>query len=296
MDPKISVVMGVYNGATAVRATAASILAQDDVSLELIIINDGSIDKTAAILERLQRRDSRVRVLDKPINKGEFIARQDCGDASLPGRLHFQLSALQNTPEWTLLATGVRYSVDGLVVLESHMLTPELQAGLSAGRPQDVFGPPHHGATMFRRDAYEQAGGYRPEFYFAQDIDLWLRLAEIGGVGALDSCLYTASLDASSISGRYHKEQRQLKALALECRGARLNDKSEQPYLERARAIRPGNRSHDASIGEYFIGRLMEPIDRDKALGHYCKAVAANPMNWKARVRRLQLRMKVRTP
>src|SRR5947208_3071693 len=96
----VSVVTAVYNGGRYLRPALASILEQDGVALELVVVDDGSTDDTAAILDELARRDERVRVLRQPNQgltdalvrgcseaRGEFIARQDADDVSLPGRL-----------------------------------------------------------------------------------------------------------------------------------------------------------------------------------------------------------------
>lgn len=307
--PEISVVMGVFNGAESLSATIDSVLLQRDADLEFIVVDDGSDDGSANLLDAIGARDPRIKVIRQPANqgltvalrdgcaaaRGTFIARQDCGDLSLPNRLRRQGEVLRASPDVALLAGGVRYVVDGHQVLEACMNERQLRRGLAAESARAVFGPPHHGASMFRRDAYERAGGYRPEFYFAQDLDLWLRLADLGAVGSLETVVYEAGLDAKSISGRYRREQERLKGLALKCRQARRRGESELPYLERARRVRPNRRRHDPSKGEYFIARLMEPVSHRKAFDYYRKAIAANPFNWKARIRSLQLRFKMLT-
>src|SRR5690349_20597011 len=98
--PAVSVVMGVYNAASDVEPSVRSVLEQRDVDLEFIIVDDGSTDSTAATLERLASADRRVRVLHQANQgltralirgcaaaRGTYIARQDNGDLSLPGRL-----------------------------------------------------------------------------------------------------------------------------------------------------------------------------------------------------------------
>ena len=99
--------MGVYNGASTLPATMDSILCQDGVELEFIVVNDGSTDETGEILDGYARRDRRVRVIHQENTgltralirgcaaaTGEFVARQDTGDISLPGRLKSQVAVL----------------------------------------------------------------------------------------------------------------------------------------------------------------------------------------------------------
>src|SRR4051812_15394116 len=102
-SPTISVVMSVYNGAATLTATLESILSQSDSDFEVVVVDDGSTDATAEILRRTAAADQRLRVLRQE-NRGltaalivgcqtaraPIIARHDCGDRSLPGRLAMQ--------------------------------------------------------------------------------------------------------------------------------------------------------------------------------------------------------------
>src|SRR5262245_30164988 len=96
--PEVSVMMSVYNGASHLAATLDRILSQEGVALEFIVVNDGSTDKSSQILNDYAQRDSRLRVIHQENTgltralirgcdaaRGEFIARNDAGDISLPG-------------------------------------------------------------------------------------------------------------------------------------------------------------------------------------------------------------------
>src|SRR5919197_1200716 len=103
-SPEVSVVMSVYNGAANLRETIDSILNQEGVSLEFIIVNDGSTDESPRILAEYAERDLRINIIRQENQgltralirgcaaaQGTYIARQDTGDISLPGRLIQQL-------------------------------------------------------------------------------------------------------------------------------------------------------------------------------------------------------------
>jgi glycosyltransferase involved in cell wall biosynthesis len=105
--PDVSVVMSVYNGADRLHETLESVLSQQGVSLEFIIIDDGSTDRSDVILANYARHDPRVQILYQPNQgltralirgceaaKGKYIARQDAGDISLPDRLRLQKAVL----------------------------------------------------------------------------------------------------------------------------------------------------------------------------------------------------------
>ena len=123
--------------------------------------------------------------------RGSFIDRQDAGDLSLPGRLLRQVRCLQEHPEASLCSTHVR-----LVVPEGA--TVRVNAPEPADLADGLTGPAIHGSVMMRGSAYERAGGYRPMFYFAQDIDLWSRMVELGGHLVVPEVLYEATLSPGS--------------------------------------------------------------------------------------------------
>ena len=70
-----------------------------------------------------------------------------------------------------------------------------------------IDGPTHHGSVMFRREAYAKAGGYRAPFYYAQDWDLWYRLAALGTFAMVDRCLYRGRITPGSISSSSRDRQ-----------------------------------------------------------------------------------------
>ncbi len=118
--PKVTVLLPVYNGARFLRQAIDSVLSQTWKDFELLVVNDGSTDGTAAILESYS--DPRIRILSNVQNigltlslnkglqsaRGEYIARIDADDIALPIRLEKQVSYLDQHPEVGLVATGVK--------------------------------------------------------------------------------------------------------------------------------------------------------------------------------------------
>ena len=183
-EPLVSVVMSVYDGERFLPAALASILAQTLRRLELIVVDDGSTDRSAEILAAVD--DPRVVVLRRPhaglapaLNaaiaraRAPLIARMDADDVSDPDRLERQYQYLLGHERVGLLGTAVR--------LEDF-----------AGRDLGTWRPPTedadirrriirsnpfaHPSVMFRRTVFEAAGGYRADMPVAQDYDLWLRM------------------------------------------------------------------------------------------------------------------------
>jgi hypothetical protein len=145
---------------------------------------------------------------------------------------------------------------------------------------------------MMRRSAYEQAGGYRPMFYFAQDIDLWSRLVERGSHLVVPEVLYEATLSPGSISGSSRPEQEAFHALITAATLARRGGREEAPWLQKAealgqrcRAAGPRPRSRRQADGAYFIGACLAQERPDLARHYLRQALALNPWHLKARLK-----------
>jgi glycosyltransferase involved in cell wall biosynthesis len=197
--PLVSVLMSVYNGERYLREAVDSILAQTFGDFEFLIVDDGSTDGTAGILASCS--DSRIRLIRNETNlgltrslnrgltlaRGKYIARQDADDVALPERLAVQVDHLEAHPE--VIALGGRLCFidsDGARIGEEARVVDheDIVAQLMQG-----IGAVPHPAVVMRTDAVRQVGGYREEFRAAQDVDLWLRLAECGQLANLEQVI-----------------------------------------------------------------------------------------------------------
>lgn len=301
MTPELSIVMGVYNGASELPATMDSVLLQQDCDFEFIVIDDGSTDATATLLDDYARHDPRVRVFHQP-NAGltralirgcrearaPFIARQDAGDISLPGRFEGQLELLRSNPQAVFVTCG-------------HELVGPAGEPLSVSMPQDSatarerllsadpdrLTGPHHGTVMFRRQAYESAGGYRAEFRYAQDLDLWTRLIEQGELLAVNQALYRVVFTFSSITARHRERQQQLKGLIAAASAQRRAGGSEAEILRQAASIGPGSKRWPRDFGReaaaaYFVGSCLAERRDPRARRYFLATLRRNPLHLKA--------------
>jgi GT2 family glycosyltransferase len=222
--PRVSVITGFYNRGHALRPTVESVLRQSYRDLELILFDDKSTDDTTERLEALaaELRDPRFRAIVHSENmgfvrgmmnaieasSGEYIAIQGSGDVSLPDRIARQVELLDARPD--LVAVGCWYwNVDD----ESgarDVVKP------NAERAKGGYTTFSHGEMMMRRSAYEQAGGYRPEFKVGQLTDLGFRLHHIGGFATVPEMLYERHIQADGVSlnARRALEQAQFLTLA----------------------------------------------------------------------------------
>lgn len=185
--PMISVVMGIYKDAKYVQAAAQSILDQTFTDFEFIVINDGSPDKSPEIVAGLN--DQRIRLIHQTnhglvdtLNKGlglargEFIARQDADDISLPSRFERELSLLASQPRVGLVSAFFAYIDDQSQPTGITITSPTKHLDLR--RSFYIVNPFSHGCSLFRKSAYQQAGGYRSDYGPTEDYDLWRRLAD----------------------------------------------------------------------------------------------------------------------
>jgi glycosyltransferase involved in cell wall biosynthesis len=301
--PVVSVVMGVYNGGAPLEATLLSVLAQESCDFEFIVVNDGSTDTSKDVLDDWSSRDPRLHVIHQrnlgltqaliagcKKASGEFIARQDCGDVSLPGRLARQSRYLTEHPEAVLIACAVRFLGPGSEPLfEIARPGKQLLDGLSTLEINQVKGPPHHGGTMFRRASYVKAGGYRAAFPVAQDLDLWLRLRELGDCVGETLVGYEALLEPGSISAGRRNEQLQLAALAIESAKRRASGLNDEDLFDLAR---PGAQRRSQSNPRlerarffYFIGSCLRRTDPLAARSYFLRSFREHPLLLKSALR-----------
>jgi glycosyltransferase involved in cell wall biosynthesis len=298
-DPLVSVVMGVFNGGGRLDASLRCILEQEDVALELVVVDDGSTDGTAGVLQRHAALDARVRVLSQPNAgltsalirgcaeaRGRYIARQDAGDRSRPGRLARQVAYLVEHPEVTLVSCWTRYvgPCGEDLWLERRTESPaEATAALRTDDRGAIRGISCHSSAMFRKDDYLKAGGYRRQFRLAQDLDLWMRLTDFGQVAFVPECLCEYRYEPESLSGRYGRLQAACTDLIIAMRRCRAAGQDDAPLLEEAARIsqKAAFASPSKSAGWYFLGKILTDRGDRRGLAYLRRAVRCEP--WLAR-------------
>lgn len=295
--PEISVVMGVYNGADTLSETINSILSQEGCDFEFIIVNDGSTDNTADILDAYAKNDHRVRVIHQENTgltralirgcsaaTGSLIARQDAGDISLPNRLVTQKEYLSQKQDAVMVGCGVRFiSPENETLYELILKEEELDQGLRKLDLESIKGPPHHGGTMFRKNAYLTAGGYRAEFKVAQDLDLWLRLSEIGRCLGNKEVLYTARLAHNSISFQRRGEQFYYAQLLISSAKLRRKGEDDRPLLQSSTppVFKKPKKTNNANF-YYFLASCLYEREPLRAKYYIKKTLKKNPFHLKA--------------
>ena len=195
--PAISVLMPVYNAELYVAEAVESVLAQTFTDFELITIDDGSTDRSSRILEGYAGLDSRIRLVSRPntgivgalnegasMARGEIIARMDADDVSLPERFAKQFEYLLAHPDCD--AAGSRVLLidpEGAPICEIN--EERSHEEIDRAHMSRRTGAITHPAAMMRSEALHAVGGYRQECLWAEDFDLFLRMAEIGRLANL---------------------------------------------------------------------------------------------------------------
>ncbi len=314
----VSVVMSTYKDAAYLAESINSVLTQGFTNFEFIIVNDGCPDpRTGKVLSAYEQLDPRIRVINKENEgltkalitgcanaKGKYIARIDVGDVMTPDRLRRQASLLDELQDVTLITCWSEYGGPKW----EHLYTVEGRGPDEVEKSRDCWvvdatprnrqdnlraGPSHHGSAMFRASAYRDAGGYRWQFYYGQDWDLWYRLAERGRFAGVNDILYRVRLLPDGISGSHAQHQKQLGRCSLDAFWCRHDGLSDDQPLARAAVIRPNgqtstNRQTRKGSGAFLIGRLLQGRGDGDCVTYLKQAVEGSPLNIYYRFRYLQ--------
>ena len=194
MTPSVTVLIPVYNREEFLDDAIQSVVAQDFTDFELLIVDDGSTDRTPEILRAWAGRDARIVVIASPRNEGipaalnrglrharaQYVARFDSDDIMMPRRLAAQAAALDSDPNVVLVSSAYE-TMDS----EGNYL-----GTWKGGEPHEVVTyllnfyniVGGHGQVMFRRSEVMAEGGYACEYPSSEDYDLWVRLLRRGRI------------------------------------------------------------------------------------------------------------------
>jgi glycosyltransferase involved in cell wall biosynthesis len=214
-NPKVSVLMCVYNGENYLPDAIESILSQSFEDFEFVIVDDGSNKNTKDLLALYQ--DPRIVFITNPENigltkslniglshcRGEYIARMDGDDISHPKRLEKQVLFLDEHSEIAVLGTQIR-QIDEAGKNPRLSLFKKGTTPLSC-RWQSIFDSPiTHSSAMFRREIIvNELDGYDEEFRTSQDYELWIRILRYHKITNLDETLVDFRSHDDSVSKKY---------------------------------------------------------------------------------------------
>jgi hypothetical protein len=269
--PLVSVVMPVYNAAPYVRNAVDSILGQTFHDFEFIIINDGSTDNTTSIIDGY--RDPRVLIITQAnhglvyslnrgieLARGTYIARMDADDVSLPDRLAKQVEMFAKEPGLCVVGTSIiRIDEAG------KQLGMECYLAHDAELRQDlaIRCPFAHGSVLMRTSAVQQVGGYRQEFWPAEDYDLWRRMAAVGQLANSLEPLYQYRVHGKCIS--VMEDSKQI-GMARKISAEVRHDRSRVPDIPLKACLR----SYEAAPAHLRTVAISQIIENYYKLGIDC--------------------------
>jgi len=215
--PLISVIMAVYNGEKYLRESVQSILSQTYPHFEFIIINDGSFDRSAEILDHFAQADKRIIIvhqenkgLSPSLNvglqmaRGKFIARMDADDVSLPKRLEIQSRVLLNDT-----SVGVCHSLVGMIDSEGRAIPFRKRVGFRLSPMQTRWtliwrNCIIHPTVMIRRKLLKKYNlSYNVSAIGCEDYELWCRLIELTDFVAIRQPLVLLRRHSESVTSNY---------------------------------------------------------------------------------------------
>ncbi len=220
---KVSIILPTYNGAKFIVQAIESVQAQVYADWELIIVSDGSVDDTEAVVKQYSAADERIIFIQneknlgiqKTLNRGlkhgqgTYVARIDDDDQwSDPEKLARQISFLETHPEYALVGTG------GIIVDERNIeftryLMPDTDTAIRKKiLSKNCF---LHASVVFRKDIALQCGGYpeSPETKHIEDHDLWLQMGMLGKLENLPVYAVTLMERAGGLSAQNRVVQAQ---------------------------------------------------------------------------------------
>lgn len=283
MTTRVTVVMPAYNASRFINEAISSIRKQALTSWELIIINDGSTDDTGAIAERHAIEDRRIRVIHQvnagqaaannraiPEARGEYIARMDADDISLPDRLSTLASYLDDHPDVVIVGSNaVLASAQGRDLQRTRL--PERDEAIRSTlftRRVNAFCNP---SLLFRKAAWIACDGERSCFGHAHDLDLCLRMVERGPAHNLKAPTIRYRVHTAQVSTTASEMQATCALAAFLCADSRARGHEEPGYISStapiSREALTATGVSDRKIDEAVISNLVGMHERLCLLG-----------------------------
>ncbi|WAH36824.1 glycosyltransferase [Alicyclobacillus dauci] len=281
--PIVSVIMSAYNENTIVSRAIESVLQQSYPNFELIIVDDCSTDSTLSILKSYQKKDPRIVVLCNSTNlgltsslikgvsasRGRLITRIDADDFYHVDKIKRQVDLYNMNPlvRWNVVLSGEVAPDCTLLGIQSTDIS-NMNPSTIMEHMRTTENAFYHGAVMFEKSLYEQAGGYRPSFDGAEDFDLWLRFMEISEFGIIPEVLYYRETRETGISVKSAIKQAIVASGAIKCTRHRLN---KLPEVDEIRTMQ------QTVVAKNDINTVINYIGLNRCWYLGCKIFPYNP-------------------
>ena len=274
----ISVVMPMRNCEAFVREAIESILAEKSVPLELVVIDDGSTDRSADVVRKIG--DDRIRLVPGPqkgiaaalnaglaVARGEYFARCDADDFYASNRLAAQRQLLETRPE-----LGAVCGIYNHVTDTGQHITDQTPSKTAEGISHELkngAGRTHLCTFLVRMKHLRELGGFRPYFIGTEDADFQLRLGEVCEVWYEPRVCYHYRLHGQSITHTQPSAERQFLEKMARVSKAAPRDRSRRSPARQSPAHprgpeQQGQSDGCADPGDLCSGRRGRNIARGK--------------------------------
>ena len=288
-SPKVSVLMPVFNAEKYLKFAIESIINQTYINWELIIINDGSTDKSEYIIKSFS--DNRIRYCKfenkgisqslnygLSISNGELVARMDADDISLSNRLELQVNFFLEHSEYILIGSNVDViDENGNFLYKSNQRINNHE--IKSALPSNSF---HHPSVMFRKTIVLSCGGYN--IFVKQHIEdllLWNIMASYGKFYNMPETLLQYRVHPNSISNKSLSDIRVLNLWVQQY--LKNNGIVDEPLQSEFNKIVKQNIGirRKKSLYHLFVGKsyLEKRKMKRNAFFHLLKSIYFNPLN-----------------
>ncbi len=206
---KVSIILPTYNGAKYLQQSIDSCLNQTYKNIELIIVDDGSMDGTPDIIMSYQ--DERMKCIRHKKNKGlsyalnagfkkatgEYLTWTSDDNYYAENALEIMVALLQTNRKIAFVYSNFYIINDVNKLLQTVNVLPSKNL-----KEYNCIGP----CFLYRRKIYEVIGGYNPDFFLAEDYEYWIRIFKRFRMQKLEEFLYWHRLHSRSLTGQYAAE------------------------------------------------------------------------------------------
>lgn len=214
--PMVSVVIPVYNGGNFLKLAVDSVCKSTYKNFEIILIDDGSTDRSKQVCREFVRRDHRItfytfpqnrglgRVLNFALEKarGEYICRINQDDEMDPTRIEKQINYLMAHPDVILVGSWLLVVDDGGNV----RINKFLEHDDDIKRTWLTLSPCWDASVMYHKDAALSVGGYQQKYWPADDLHMWYRLGSKGKIANIQEPLVKISFHGAAASVKHHRK------------------------------------------------------------------------------------------
>jgi GT2 family glycosyltransferase len=214
---EIAIAVPSLNQGCYLPAALSSVLSQDGVLARVAVVDGGSQDDTAAVIDRFRDRLAWCRMAPDDgqtpaINEGidhlvrlfpdaGYVGWLNADDIVMPHGLRLLAEALDEHPAWVAVAGRAH------LISDSGDVLSEIPTAPFEPRVFDHMCTISQPATLVRRAAWQQVGGLDTKLHMCFDYDLWWRLAQVGPIGYADGAIVAASRDHASTKTRTRRPE-----------------------------------------------------------------------------------------